>query len=73
MGFGVGELYTDRYFGSDAKVRVESLVKNIETVLRTRIARLDWMTSATKRKPRKSLLRTHLPPGGERFPSACAV
>ena len=55
MGFGVGQLYTNKYFGIDAKARVESLVTNLTTAFRGRVERLDWMAPATKAEASKKL------------------
>jgi putative endopeptidase len=55
MGFGVGELYTARYFPPDAKAKIEALVTNVKAAMRARLERLDWMSPATKVEALKKL------------------
>ena len=55
LGFGVGQLYTAKYFGSDAKVKVESLVHNLIAAYRVRLENVDWMSPATKAAAIKKL------------------
>jgi putative endopeptidase len=55
MGFGVGELYTARYFPPEAKAKIEALVMNVKAAMRARLERLDWMSPATKVEALKKL------------------
>jgi len=55
MGFGVGELYTAKYFGPDAKAKIEGLVRNLLAAYRVRLQNLDWMGAATKVEAIKKL------------------
>ncbi len=55
MGFGVGELYTARYFPPAAKAKIEVLVMNVKAAMRARLERLDWMSPATKVEALKKL------------------
>jgi putative endopeptidase len=55
MGFGVGEVYTARYFPPEAKAKIEALVTNVKAAMRARLERLDWMTPATKVEALKKL------------------
>ena len=55
MGFGVGELYTARYFPPAAKAKIEALVMNVKAAMRARLERLDWMSPATKVEALKKL------------------
>lgn len=55
MGFGVGELYTGRYFPPAAKAKIEVLVMNVKAAMRARLERLDWMSPATKAEALKKL------------------
>jgi putative endopeptidase len=48
MGFAVGQLYTGRFFPSEAKAKIEALVVNVKAAMRARLERLDWMTPATR-------------------------
>jgi putative endopeptidase len=55
MGFGVGQLYTAKYFGPDAKAKIETLVHNILLAYHARIEKIDWMSPATKIEALKKL------------------
>jgi putative endopeptidase len=55
MGFGVGEVYTARYFPPAAKAKIEALVANVKAAMRARLERLDWMSPATKVEALKKL------------------
>jgi putative endopeptidase len=55
MGFGVGQLYTARYFPPDSKAKIEALVANVKAAMRARLERLDWMSPATKVEALKKL------------------
>ena len=55
LGFGVGQLYTARYFPPAAKAKIEALVANVKAAMRARLERLDWMTPATKAEALKKL------------------
>ena len=55
LGFGVGQLYTARYFPPAAKAKIEALVANVKGAMRARLERLDWMTPATKAEALKKL------------------
>lgn len=48
MGFGVGQLYTAKYFPPEAKAKIEALVTNLKSAFHGRIEKLDWMGDATK-------------------------
>src|ERR1700722_12628446 len=55
MGFGVGQLYSTRYFPPSAKAAIEGLVANVKAAYRVRIEKLDWMDADTKREALKKL------------------
>jgi putative endopeptidase len=55
MGFGVGQLYTAKYFPPDAKSKIAALVANVKAAFRVRIENLDWMGDETKREALKKL------------------
>ena len=55
MGFGVGQLYTAKYFPPEAKAKIESLVANLKAAYRARIEKLDWMGEDTKKEALKKL------------------
>ncbi len=55
MGFGVGRLYTAKYFPADAKAKIASLVAHVKDAFRARIEKLDWMGEETKRQALRKL------------------
>lgn len=55
LGFGVGQLYTAKYFPPEAKAKIEALVANVKAAFRARIEKLDWMGEETKREALKKL------------------
>jgi putative endopeptidase len=55
LGFAVGELYSARYFGPDAKAKIEALVANLKEAFHARIERLDWMGPDTKKEALRKL------------------
>jgi putative endopeptidase len=55
MGFGVGQLYTAKYFPPAARATIEELVSNLKAAYRARIERLDWMSPATRQEALKKL------------------
>ena len=55
MGFGVGQLYTAKYFSPEAKAKIQELVANLKAAYRARIEKLDWMGPQTKKEALKKL------------------
>jgi putative endopeptidase len=55
MGFGVGQLFTAKYFPPEAKAKIEELVTNLKAAYRARLEKLDWMGDDTKRQALKKL------------------
>ena len=55
MGGALGQLYVERYFPAEAKVRMETLVGNLIEALGQRIDMAEWMTDATKANAHKKL------------------
>lgn len=55
LGEAVGELYVNRYFPAESKMRMDTLVLNLQAALKDRIEGLDWMTAATKQKALEKL------------------
>jgi putative endopeptidase len=55
MGFGVGQLYTAKYFPPEAKEKILELVANLKSAYRARIEKLDWMGPETKKEAFKKL------------------
>lgn len=50
LGEAVGEIYVAKYFGAEAKNRMDELVQNLIAAYRDSILGLDWMTEETKKK-----------------------
>ena len=55
LGDALGQLYVQRYFSPKTKARYEKLTNEIFDAFRERIARLDWMSDATKQRAIKKL------------------
>ncbi len=55
MGFGVGQLYSAKYFPPAAKAKIEELVTNLKSAYHARIEQLDWMAAQTKKEALKKL------------------
>lgn len=51
----LGQAYARRYFSAEAKQNVEKMVRDMLSVYRSRIQKLDWMSEATKAKALKKL------------------
>jgi putative endopeptidase len=49
LGDALGRYYVARYFPPAAKTQAVTMVKNIMSILRSRIVALDWMTPDTRR------------------------
>jgi putative endopeptidase len=50
LGELLGQLYVEKYFTPEAKERMLALVNNLQSVYKTRIEKLDWMSPETKTK-----------------------
>ncbi|TZF85888.1 M13 family metallopeptidase (plasmid) [Pedobacter sp. BS3] len=50
LGELLGQLYVERYFPPEAKERMLKLVNNLQSVYRTRIQNVDWMSAETKKR-----------------------
>ncbi len=50
LGQAVGQLYTQRYFQPEAKVKAQAMVSDLITAYRGRISNLTWMSPLTKQK-----------------------
>jgi putative endopeptidase len=55
LDWGVGQLYTERYFPPETKAKIEALVANLKSAFHGRIEKLDWMGPATKAEALKKL------------------
>jgi putative endopeptidase len=50
LGEAVGQLYVEKYFPPEAKVRMDELVNNLKIVLRGRLEKLEWMSAETRKE-----------------------
>jgi len=50
LGEAVGQLYVEKYFPPEAKVRMDKLVNNLKIALRGRIEKLEWMSDETRKE-----------------------
>jgi predicted metalloendopeptidase len=50
LGQAVGQLYTQRYFPPEAKVKAQAMAGDLLTAYRSRISHLTWMSAQTKQK-----------------------
>ena len=57
IGEGLGRIYIAKYFPTDAKARVEQLVKNLLAAYQADIERLDWMSPTTRQKAIEKLAK----------------
>jgi putative endopeptidase len=55
FNWGVGELYSARYFPPETKARIEALVGDVQGAFRNRLKHLDWMSPATRAEALKKL------------------
>lgn len=55
LGWGVGQLYTAKYFPPESKARIEELVGNLKAAYHARIEKLDWMGPKTRDEALKKL------------------
>ncbi|MEM9838166.1 MAG: M13-type metalloendopeptidase [Pseudomonadota bacterium] len=55
LGEAVGQVYVDRHFPSSSKAQMEELVANLREAFSMRLAKLDWMSDATKEEAQRKL------------------
>ena len=55
FSWGVGQLYSEKYFPAQTRSQVQSLVNDLMTAYHKRIEHLDWMSPATKAEALKKL------------------
>jgi putative endopeptidase len=55
MGWGVGELYTAKYFPPQTKAKITELVGNLKAAYHARLEHLDWMGAETKKEAIRKL------------------
>ena len=57
IGEALGKLYVEAYFPAQSKAKMEALVGDIRTAMKTRIDGLDWMSPETKVKAQEKLAK----------------
>jgi putative endopeptidase len=55
LGWAVGQLYTAKYFGPEAKAKIEALVANLKSAYHARLESNDWMSAPTKKEALEKL------------------
>ena len=55
VGESVGRIYAAQYFPPESKAKMVSLVNDIQTALKARVEKLDWMSDPTKAKALEKL------------------
>lgn len=60
LGEAVGQMYVEKFFPAEAKERMVTLVKNLQTSLGERIQNLVWMSDETKLKAQEKLATFHV-------------
>jgi putative endopeptidase len=50
MGELLGQLYVDRHYQDEARVRMETMIANLKEAYRQSITNLEWMSEATKQQ-----------------------
>jgi putative endopeptidase len=55
MGWGVGQLYSAKYFPPQSKAKIEDLIHHLVQAYRVRLEKLDWMSPATRAEALKKL------------------
>jgi putative endopeptidase len=55
LGMPVGQLYVEKYFSPKAKLKMNSLVKNLLSAFERRIDQLEWMGKGTKAQAKEKL------------------
>lgn len=59
LGEEIGRLYTKKYFPDAAKKRMQKLVKDLQSALKMRIEKLDWMSDETRHHALEKLNTFH--------------
>ena len=57
IGEALGQLYVERYYPASAKARMNEMVANIKSVFSQRLARVAWMSEATRAKAQEKFAR----------------
>ncbi|MBL9128976.1 MAG: M13 family metallopeptidase, partial [Verrucomicrobiales bacterium] len=57
LGEALGQIFVEKHFPARARARMSELVDNVRAVFRDRLARLDWMSDATREEAAKKFAR----------------
>ena len=57
LGEPIGRVYVERYFGPEAKAKMEALVGDLKRALSARIDRLEWMGAETRKQAQDKLAK----------------
>ena len=63
LGEAVGQLYVEKHFPAEAKMKMQSLVADLKTSLSGRIDQLDWMSDDTKTAAKTKLAKMNVKVG----------
>lgn len=55
MGEAIGQIYVDKHFPPEAKIKAQKMISNIKGAFKNRINGLEWMTAETKEKALEKL------------------
>lgn len=55
IGFALGEIFVEKYFDNNSKIKMDELVNNLRSSYEERINNLDWMSAETKEKAKIKL------------------
>lgn len=55
IGFALGEIFVEKYFDNNSKIKMDELVNNLRSSYEERINNLDWMSAQTKEKAKIKL------------------
>jgi putative endopeptidase len=50
LGEALGQLFVEKHFPAEARTRMAELVENVNSVFKDRLAKLDWMSEATRQE-----------------------
>jgi putative endopeptidase len=50
IGEALGQLYVEKYFPADARVKMNDLIENLKAVFRGRLEKVEWMSEVTRAK-----------------------
>jgi putative endopeptidase len=57
IGEALGQLYVEKYFPPEARVRMNELVENLKSVFHDHLEKVDWMSEATRKKALEKFAR----------------